>query len=107
MEELFFKLLAIKNKFLSLYDKHEIVIYIAPSDPKMFNLFQKIIIDYPHNSISDILEQNNILRKLLLSNFPDSTELDLFITTRDNRFPLMFDSSFDQYIKKEKLNFEY
>jgi hypothetical protein len=106
IENKFEELLKIKLKFQPyIRDPKWFYTYIAPQNKKLYDKFILIVSNYPSNTLYQVLSDINIVKNILLNNFDNDIDLEIYISTKDIT-SLMFTGTLDEYIAKEKIDFK-
>ena len=106
----FEKLLLIKDEFQGHIKNPKLIYtYIAPKYEEEFKLFSSIVYELPTatNSFYEILNDVEKVEKIILENFSDSTELEIYVASIDVHSFIRLIGTLKEYIESEKIDFDY
>lgn len=84
-------------------------LYIAPLDKAERERFFNIILKPQMIIVSNYkkLNDDELVKTILINYFPINTILDIFISTKDSNAPIVLEQSLYEYIREHKIAFEY
>lgn len=100
----------IRNKFQQYIDSTNIVYtFIAPKDKSSYERFFRLAANTStySSSLYEVLSDNNHILEILINNFPEDTDLEIYTATNDTMTPIFAKGSLKDYIIKKGIQFEY